>query len=65
MGRQHTSIDHHRIANLAYSYWQARGRPLGSSEEDWFKAEAALDVHERLDLPLLGVNWGPDEGPWC
>lgn len=28
-----------RIAELAYSYWEARGRPFGSSEEDWFRAE--------------------------
>lgn len=27
------------IAALAYQYWQARGYPDGSSEEDWFRAE--------------------------
>jgi hypothetical protein len=27
------------IAALAYRYWQARGCPDGSPEEDWFKAE--------------------------
>jgi len=31
-----------QIARLAYSYWQARGCPEGSPEEDWFRAEAAL-----------------------
>ena len=30
------------IAALAYSYWQARGCPFGTSEEDWFMAERAL-----------------------
>ncbi len=30
---------HGRIAELAYGYWEARGRPLGSPEEDWFRAE--------------------------
>ena len=34
--------EHKRIARLAYSYWEARGRPDGSSEEDWFRAEAEL-----------------------
>ena len=31
-----------KIALLAYSYWQARGCPEGSSEEDWFRAEEEL-----------------------
>jgi hypothetical protein len=31
-----------QIARLAYSYWQARGCPEGSPEEDWLRAEADL-----------------------
>jgi hypothetical protein len=31
-----------RIAELAYSYWEARGRPGGSPWEDWFRAEREL-----------------------
>jgi Protein of unknown function (DUF2934) len=34
--------EHQQIAQLAYSYWQARGCPDGSPEEDWFRAEADL-----------------------
>lgn len=30
------------IARLAYAYWEERGRPLGSAEEDWFRAEREL-----------------------
>ena len=30
------------IANLAYSLWQAREDDSGSSDEDWFRAEAQL-----------------------
>jgi Protein of unknown function (DUF2934) len=30
------------IAELAYTYWEARGRPWGSPEEDWFRAEHKL-----------------------
>ena len=33
------------IARLAYSYWEARGRHGGSSEEDWFRAERELLGH--------------------
>jgi len=30
------------VAKLAYAYWQERGCPEGSPEEDWFRAEADL-----------------------
>lgn len=35
----------HRVAPLAYRYWQMRGSPLGSSDEDWFRAEREI-AHE-------------------
>ena len=38
---------HEEIAQLAYHYWEARGRPLGSPEEDWFRAEQDV-LMERL-----------------
>ena len=34
--------EHAQIARLAYSYWQARGEPEGSPEEDWLRAETEL-----------------------
>jgi len=34
---------HKDIAQLAYLYWEARGCPFGSPEEDWFRAERDLD----------------------
>jgi hypothetical protein len=39
---QAVPLEHKRIARLAYAYWQGRGRPFGSPEEDWFRAEAEL-----------------------
>jgi len=30
------------IAQLAYSYWEARGRQDGSAHEDWLRAESEL-----------------------
>ena len=36
------SLEHKRIARLAYSYWEARGQPYGSPDEDWFRAEEEL-----------------------
>jgi hypothetical protein len=31
-----------KIARLAYSYWEARGRNGGNPEEDWLRAEQQL-----------------------
>src|SRR5215470_12439220 len=33
---------HSEIERLAYQLWQERGRPWGSAEEDWFRAERLL-----------------------
>lgn len=34
--------DHEEIARLAYRYWQERGCPIGSPDEDWYRAENDL-----------------------
>ncbi len=41
------------IAELAYSYWQARGYQGGSPQEDWFRAEEELTnrASTRSDEP--------------
>lgn len=38
---------HEEIASLAYSYWEARGRPGGSAWEDWLRAERELREPDR------------------
>ena len=35
-------LSHEEIARLAYAYWEARGYPHGSAQEDWFRAEREL-----------------------
>lgn len=40
------------IAQLAYSYWEARGYQGGSSEEDWLRAEQEL----RGSLTMSAAN---------
>ena len=35
---------HEEIARLAYQLWEERGRPEGSPELDWERAEAALQI---------------------
>ncbi len=34
--------DREQVARLAYRYWEERGRPDGTPEEDWFRAEQEL-----------------------
>ena len=35
-------VTHHQIAELAHSYWAARGYEHGSAELDWLRAEEEL-----------------------
>ena len=38
-----------QIAALAYRFWQARGCPEGTADEDWFRAERELARSKNLD----------------
>jgi hypothetical protein len=42
-----------RIARLAYAYWEARGRPLGSPEADWFQAEE--EIRKQSDVAPMDM----------
>ena len=42
LGIEHPALDQEAIARLAYFYWEERGRPNASPDEDWFRAEAEL-----------------------
>jgi hypothetical protein len=35
-------LDREAIARVAYFYWEARGCPNDSPDEDWFRAETEL-----------------------
>ena len=39
-----------QIAALAYSLWQERGCPDGSSEEDWFRAKQGLTASSEPEV---------------
>jgi len=32
------ALEHERIATVAYYFWQQRGCPIGSPDEDWAQA---------------------------
>jgi hypothetical protein len=34
------------IAELAYRFWEERGRPEGSPDEDWYRAEVIVDFRD-------------------
>jgi hypothetical protein len=36
------TVDEAEIASRAYELWQERGCPVGSDQEDWFRAEEEL-----------------------
>jgi hypothetical protein len=61
------SIDLHELkAKLAYQHWEARGRPFGSPEIDWFAAAKGVDSaisSTSTDLFSSDIRMGPDEGP--
>lgn len=40
------ALEHERIAALAYTYWELRGSPQGSPDEDWLRAER--DIREGV-----------------
>lgn len=42
------------IAMLAYEYWEQRGRPIGSPEVDWYRAED--DVNREQSRHVLGLG---------
>lgn len=56
------SAQHHQIEVLAYELWEKRGRPFGSPEEDWFRAQAAVNREQQeQDVPLCAMRFGPCE----
>ena len=48
-GNHRTTSDQTEIAAAAYRFWQDRGCPIGSDQEDWFRAEVVLkETKDRL-----------------
>jgi hypothetical protein len=43
-----------QIAALAYKFWQARGYPDGTPDEDWFQAEREIGGSKKIDEQEVG-----------
>ena len=55
---------HEVIRELAYEFWEERGRPIGSPEVDWYKAEQRLrssDSALPVGPPFSAFSMGPTE----
>ena len=52
---------HEQIERLAYQLWEERGRPAGSPDDDWFRANEILSDQEMNRLPFSSVAMGPVE----
>jgi hypothetical protein len=48
-------VDQQEIARLAYEFWEARGCPDGSPEEDWLRAERDLQSRKAHDPGVTGT----------
>ena len=51
-----------QIEKLAYRFWEERGCPIGSPEEDWLKAEREFDrelIGPPQRLPFSSLSMGP------
>jgi Protein of unknown function (DUF2934) len=41
-----TAHSHGEIEQLAHRFWEKRGRPCGTPEADWFRAERVLSMEQ-------------------
>jgi hypothetical protein len=53
--------EHEDVAKLAYPFREDRGRPMGSPEEDWYRAEREVETLPQVMPSLydiaLGAGW--------
>jgi hypothetical protein len=52
------------VKKLAYESWLARGRPVGSPEVDWQKAEEKIELYgsaSPVGPPWSAFSMGPSE----
>ena len=57
----HDEPEHQRIAQLAYGLWQKRDCPIGSPDEDWFRAENELRRDSFVGQLVSAFPMGPIE----
>jgi hypothetical protein len=60
---QLSNAEHEQIEKLAFRLWQERGAPLGSPDDDWFRAEQAFlqGSDSPSQLPFSSIAMEPNE----
>jgi len=53
---------HEEIAARAYQLWEERGRPIGSPEDDWSRAEKEISAQEAAQEQWVQAR---NEGVWA
>ena len=56
------ALYHEEVARIAYSFWEERGRPFGSPEVDWLRAELEVWNPSQQGVShgehhVGGANW--------
>jgi hypothetical protein len=51
--------EHEDVAKLAYRFWEERGRPMGSPEVDWYRAEGEVESPPQIIPSLYDMVLGP------
>jgi hypothetical protein len=57
------AVDEAAIAERAYEYWQQRGCPIGTDQEDWFRAERELK-NSGGKRSTSSARTSPPQGAW-
>ena len=50
VNRPEPRVDHEMVEAMAYQLWLQRGCPIGSDQEDWYRAEAELTSASGMNL---------------
>lgn len=54
MATPRSELDEAELRLKAFELWQARGCPVGSPEEDWFRAQSLLKAQKTEASPMPG-----------
>ena len=58
------ALYHEEVARLAYRFWEERGRPFGSPEVDWRRAEQELWDQASKAYPTASFALEAQTGAW-
>lgn len=54
-----SASEHEMVARRAYRLWEERGRPFGSPEVDWYRAQAEWEAQQTVMPSFITMAFGP------